>query len=56
MRGKGYAARMMKELGTKLDTWQQEDGKRADFTVLYSDIGKVGGCGNLEHGLAVVVD
>ncbi|MCJ1268282.1 hypothetical protein MMC22_008169 [Lobaria immixta] len=39
LRGKGYAARMMKEIGMKLDTWQQEDGKRADFSVLFSDIG-----------------
>lgn len=42
LRGKGYAARMMKEIGMKLDTWQQEDGKKSDFTVLFSDIGKVG--------------
>ena len=40
-RGRGYAQRMMKELGKKLDTWNQEDGKTTDFTVLYSDIGKV---------------
>ena len=40
-RGKGYAQRMMKELGKKLDTWGQEAGKTADFTVLFSDIGKV---------------
>lgn len=41
-RGKGYAQRMIKELAKKLDTWQQEDGRRADFTVLFSDIGTVG--------------
>lgn len=41
-RGKGYAGRMIQELARKLDTWQQADGKMADFTVLYSDIGKVG--------------
>lgn len=40
-RRRGYAQRMMEELGKKLDTWNQEDGKRTDFTVLYSDIGKV---------------
>lgn len=39
-RGRGYARRMIEELAKKLDTWQQPDGKRADFTVLYSDIGK----------------
>ena len=40
-RGKGYAVRMMSELRRKLETWQQQDGKTTDFTVLYSDIGKV---------------
>ena len=40
-RGKGYARRMMEELGKKLDTWDQPGSKRTDFTVLYSDIGKV---------------
>ena len=40
-RRRGYAQRMMEELGKELDTWEQEDGKRTDFTVLYSDIGKV---------------
>lgn len=40
-RGKGYAGRMIKELGKALDTWQQEDGRVADFTVLFSDIGRV---------------
>lgn len=39
-RGKGYARRMIEELAKKLDTWQQPNGKRTDFTVLYSDIGK----------------
>lgn len=56
LRGKGYAGRMMKEIGMKLNTWQQEDGKRADFTVLFSDIGKVRDCENPEHGLAIIVD
>ena len=40
-RGKGYAGRMLNELGNKLENWQQKDGQTADFTVLYSDIGKV---------------
>lgn len=40
-RGRGYGARMMKELGIKLDQWQQKEGVKATFTVLYSDIGKV---------------
>lgn len=40
-RGRGYAQRMMQELGRKLERWNQEDGKTTDFTVLYSDIGKV---------------
>ncbi|KAL9075758.1 MAG: hypothetical protein Q9161_001510 [Pseudevernia consocians] len=39
-RGRGYAQRMIEELGKKLDTWNQKDGKKTDFTVLYSDIGK----------------
>ena len=39
-RGKGYARKLVEELAKKLDTWQQPDGKRTDFTVLYSDIGK----------------
>lgn len=41
-RGRGYAQRMINELGNKLDHWQQREGDRASFTVLYSDIGKVG--------------
>ena len=40
-RGKGYASRMLEELATKLDTWQQPYGRQSDFTVLFSDIGKV---------------
>lgn len=42
-RGRGYAGRMMKELGRELERWQQKEGARSRFTVLYSDIGKVGG-------------
>ena len=40
-RGKGYAVRMMAELRKKLEYWQQKRGLRTDFSVLYSDIGKV---------------
>lgn len=40
-RGRGYAQRMIEELGKKLETWNQENGKMTVFTVLYSDIGKV---------------
>lgn len=39
-RGRGYAGRMMKELGEKLEGWQHQEGSRISFTVLYSDIGK----------------
>ena len=42
-RGKGYATRMLQELAQILDTWQQPYGRKSDFTVLFSDIGKVGG-------------
>lgn len=38
-RGKGYASRMMREVGDALKGWQSE-GKSAVFSVLYSDIGK----------------
>lgn len=40
-RGKGYALRMMAELRKNLESWQQAEGKSTDFTILYSDIGKV---------------
>ncbi|CZT20278.1 uncharacterized protein RCC_06136 [Ramularia collo-cygni] len=39
-RGKGYAGRMMTELGKRLNKWQVDDKKPALFSVLYSDIGK----------------
>lgn len=39
-RGKGYAGRMIKDLGEKLHHWQT-DGHDCLFSVLYSDIGKV---------------
>ena len=40
-RGKGYAGRMMQELGKVLRKWQTRNGEEVLFTVLYSDIGKV---------------
>lgn len=40
-RGKGYAGRMMAELGERLRTWQTAD-RPSLFSVLWSDIGKVG--------------
>lgn len=39
-RGKSYASRMMTELGQKLETFQQPNGDRGLFSVLYSDIGQ----------------
>ncbi|MCJ1408129.1 hypothetical protein MMC19_002202 [Ptychographa xylographoides] len=41
-RGRGYAGRMMRELGDKLRTWDQPEGGNGEngFSVLYSDIGK----------------
>ncbi|EMC91586.1 hypothetical protein BAUCODRAFT_116392 [Baudoinia panamericana UAMH 10762] len=39
-RGKGYAGRMMTELGKRLKTWQVAEGSHSAFSVLYSDIGK----------------
>ncbi|MCJ1480358.1 hypothetical protein MMC06_000513 [Schaereria dolodes] len=39
-RGKGYASRMMEELGKVMATFQQQGQEKATFTVLYSDIGK----------------
>ena len=41
LRKRGYAQRMMKELGKALRTYQTEEGRECLFTVLYSDIGKV---------------
>lgn len=40
-RGRGYAQRMLVELTKILDTWQQKEGTFTEFTVLWSDIGKV---------------
>ena len=39
--GRGYAQRMMGELGKALRTHQIEGEEECLFTVLYSDIGKV---------------
>lgn len=39
-RGRGYAGRMMTEVGKKLENWQLDNGKQHMFSVLYSDIGK----------------
>ncbi|KAF2723916.1 hypothetical protein K431DRAFT_10123 [Polychaeton citri CBS 116435] len=39
-RGKGYAGRMMRELGPILRRWQTDGANEAKFSVLYSDIGK----------------
>lgn len=41
-RGRGYAERMMRELGQILDTSRHEADMTIGFTVLFSDIGKVG--------------
>lgn len=38
-RGRGYAGRMLNELGKALETWQQVDGAKGSFSVLFSDIG-----------------
>ncbi|KIW99943.1 uncharacterized protein Z518_10871 [Rhinocladiella mackenziei CBS 650.93] len=38
-RGRGYAGRMMAELGQKLEFWQQSNDLPNPFSVLYSDIG-----------------
>lgn len=50
-RGKGYAGRMMAELGERLKTWQSQ-GRNNLFSVLYSDIGKVCPC-RFSHRLIV---
>lgn len=39
-RGKAYARRMMTGLAQRLKSWQVDNGKRALFSVLFSDIGK----------------
>lgn len=40
LRGKGYARRMLRELGEALRTWQADATTESLFSVLYSDIGK----------------
>ncbi|KAL1791975.1 hypothetical protein ACET3X_009726 [Alternaria dauci] len=40
LRKRGYAQRMMTELGKALRTYQTEDGQECLFSILYSDIGK----------------
>ncbi|TKA25192.1 hypothetical protein B0A50_05890 [Salinomyces thailandicus] len=39
-RGRGYAGRMMTEVGKKLRNWQASEQGGSAFSVLYSDIGK----------------
>lgn len=39
-RGRGYAGRMMAEVGERLRGWQAEGGREVLCSVLYSDIGK----------------
>jgi hypothetical protein len=41
LRKRGYAQRMMQELGEALKTYQTEEGKEVLFSILFSDIGKV---------------
>lgn len=39
-RGRGYAGRMLRDVGEKLKTWQTNEGTECLFSILYSDIGK----------------
>lgn len=39
-RGRGYAGRMMTEVGKVMRRWQMKDAQQALFSVLFSDIGK----------------
>lgn len=39
-RGRGYAGRMMKEVGERVKDWQAESGNPSPFSILFSDIGK----------------
>ncbi|KAK8216456.1 hypothetical protein IWZ00DRAFT_259995 [Phyllosticta capitalensis] len=39
-RGRGYAGRMMQELGKMLQTYQTSEKRECLFSILYSDIGK----------------
>jgi GNAT superfamily N-acetyltransferase len=38
-RGKGYASRMMQDLGKRLEIWQSPNGEPNQFSCLFSDIG-----------------
>jgi hypothetical protein len=51
-RGKGYAGRMIADLGEKLRTWQS-NGQDNLFSVLWSDIGKVRHC-HIHHDLPIL--
>jgi hypothetical protein len=51
LRKRGYAQRMMTELGKTLRTHQIDDQRECLFTILYSDIGKV----RLQHNLLQTV-
>jgi hypothetical protein len=44
LRGHRYAQRMMTELGKRLKTYQTDNGQECLFSILFSDIGKVGTC------------
>lgn len=46
LRKRGYAQRMMKELGIALRTHQTDEETQTLFSILYSDIGKVCGPGH----------
>lgn len=39
-RGKGYAGKMMADLGKRLESWQEVNSRNNSFSVLYSDIGQ----------------
>ena len=41
LRKRGYAQRLMTELSQALRTYQMEEGKECEFSILFSDIGKV---------------
>jgi hypothetical protein len=47
LRGRKYAQRLMQELGEALRTHQTNEQKECLFTVLFSDIGKVGQSGHV---------
>jgi len=41
LRRRGYAQRLMQEVGKALKTYQMKDGQENMFSILFSDIGKV---------------